>query len=122
LARDQWSVKVGSFRSYRRAVAGPLADLDVMRDVLDDIKRLAGPATDQLPKLQTKLAATLRTLHAVVPPSELASVHALVQSAARLAAQAISTREAAVRTGAMERAWQASSAAAGAMMLLTRAE
>jgi hypothetical protein len=49
-------------------------------------------------------------------------VHALVENAARLAAQAISTREAAVRTGAMERAWQASSAAAGAMMLLTRAE
>ena len=51
----------------------------------------------------------------------MASAHALVESAARLAAQAVGTREAAVRTGAMDRAWQASSAAAGAMMLLTRA-
>ena len=121
LARDQWSVKVGSFRSYRRAVAGPLDDLTLMRGALDDIKRLAGPAASELPTLQLRLAAMLRTLDAVVPPAELASAHSLVESAVRLAAQAVSTREMAVRTGAMDRAWQASSAAAGAMMLLTRA-
>lgn len=122
LARDQWSVKVGAFRNYQRAIAGSLADLDQMRAPLDDIKRLAGPPTSDLPKLQTKLAATLHALSLVVPPTDLASAHALVESAARLAAQAVGTREAAVRTGAMDRAWQASSAAAGAMMLLTRAK
>ncbi len=121
LARDQWSVKVGAYRNYQRAVAGSLADLDQIQGSLDDIKRLAGPPAAELPKLQTKLAATLRALDVVVPPTELASAHALVESAARLAAQAVGTREAAVRTGAMDRAWQASSAAAGAMMLLTRA-
>ena len=121
LARDQWSVKVGAYRNYQRAVAGSLSDLDQIQGSLDDIKRLAGPPAAELPKLQTKLAATLRTLDAVVPPTDLASAHALVESAARLAAQAVGTREAAVRTGAMDRAWQASSAAAGAMMLLTRA-
>jgi hypothetical protein len=121
LARDQWSVKVGAFRNYQRAVAGSMADLEQMRQPLDDIKRLAGPPTSDLPKLQNRLAATLRALDAVVPPTDLASAHALIESAARLAAQAVGTREAAVRTGAMDRAWQASSAAAGAMMLLTRA-
>jgi hypothetical protein len=121
LARDQWSVKVGTYRNYQRAIAGSLSDLDQVQGSLDDIKRLAGPPAAELPKLQTKLAATLRTLDAVVPPTDLASAHALVESAARLAAQAVGTREAAVRTGAMDRAWQASSAAAGAMMLLTRA-
>src|SRR4249919_2222032 len=43
LARDQWSVKIGTYRSYRRAVSAPLASLDLMAASLDDIKRLAGP-------------------------------------------------------------------------------
>ena len=121
LARDQWSVKIGSFRSYRRAVAAPLNDLDLMRAPLDDIKRLAGPDASTLPGLQTRLSAMLRTLDTIVAPPDLASAHALVESAARLAAQAVSGRQSAISSGAMDQAWQASSAAAGALMLLTRA-
>ena len=49
LARDQWSVKVTAFRSYRRAIAAPLADFRLMSAGLDDIKRLAGPAAAELP-------------------------------------------------------------------------
>src|SRR4029450_6319430 len=44
LARDQWSVKVVAFKSYRRAITAPLADFRLMSEGLDDIKRLAGPA------------------------------------------------------------------------------
>ena len=121
LARDQWSVKVGSYRSYRRAVATPLNDLDLMRGPLDDIKRLAGPDASTLPRLQTRLSAMLRTLDTIVAPPDLAPAHALVESAARLAAQAVSVRQLAVSSGAMDQAWQASSAAAGALMLMARA-
>ena len=56
-----------------------------------------------------------------MPPSDLAAVHALMVSAAQLAAQAVAVRRDAVTSGAMDRAWQASSAAAGALMLLDRA-
>ena len=38
------------------------------------------------------------------------------------AGKAVTTRGAAVASGAMDQAWQASSAAAGALMLLTRAK
>src|SRR4029079_6559894 len=100
---EKVAVTVGAYRNYQRAVAGSLSDLDQIQGSLDDIKRLAGPPAAELPKLQTRLAATLRTLDAVVPPTGLASAHALVESAARLAAQAVGTREGAVRTGGMDR-------------------
>jgi hypothetical protein len=88
---------------------------------LDDIKRLAGPPAPALARLAARAAAALRGLTPVVPPAELAAVHALTVSAAQLAAHAVAARQDAVASGAMDRAWQASSAAAGALMLLDRA-
>jgi len=122
LARDQWSVKVVAFRSYRRAIAAPLADLRLMSEGLDDIKRLAGPAAAELPALAKRATNAAKALALVVPPTDLASAHALMKTAAQLAMQAVSTRAAAVTSGAIDQAWQASSAAAGALMLLARAK
>lgn len=122
LARDQWSVKIRTYRSYRRAVSAPLASLDLMASSLDDIKRLAGPEASQLPRLLERVAQVLRSLASIVPPTDLAPVHTLIESAARLAEQAVLTRREAVASGGMDEAWQASSAAAGALMLLDRAK
>jgi hypothetical protein len=122
LARDQWSVKVIAFRSYRRAIAAPLADLRLISRGLDDIKRLAGPSAAELPVLTKRATDAVKALALVVPPADLASAHALMKTAAQLATQAVSTRGAAVTRGAMDQAWQASSAAAGALMLLARAK
>jgi len=121
LARDQWALKSVAYRSYKRAVEAPLADLMLMARGLDDIKRLAGPTTPVLSRLMARAAAAIRGFGLVVPPADLAPIHALMVSAAQLASQAVSVRQDAVATGAMERAWQASSAAAGALMLLDRA-
>ncbi len=121
LARDQWAVKAVSYKSYQRSVRAPLGELSLMARGLDDIKRLAGPTAPVLARLTTRAAAALRGLGVVVPPTDLASVHALIVSAAQLAAQAVAVRQDAVASGAMDRAWQASSAAAGALMLLDRA-
>ena len=122
LARDQWSVKVVAFRSYRRAIAAPLADFRQISSGLDDIKRLAGPAATKLPELATRATNVANALARVVPPTDLASAHTLMKTAAQLAIQAVSTRGAAVTSGAMDKAWQASSAAAGALMLIARAK
>jgi hypothetical protein len=122
LARDQWSIKVTAFRSYQRAVSAPLGDLRLMSTGLDDIKRLAGPAATELPALAGRAASAARALALIVPPSDLAPAHALIRSAAQLAMQAVRTRGDAVTSGAMDQAWQASSAAAGALMLLSRAK
>ena len=88
LARDQWSVKIGTYRSYRRAVSAPLASLDLIASSLDDIKRLAGPEVTELPRLLQRVGQVLRALASIVPPSDLAPVHTLIESAARLAEQA----------------------------------
>jgi hypothetical protein len=122
LARDQWSVKIVAYRSYRRAVSVPLGSLDLIAASLDDIKRLAGPEASELPRLLQRVAQVLRALASIVPPSDLAPIHTLIESAARLAEQAVLTRRSAVASGAMDQAWQASSAAAGALMLLDRAK
>ena len=121
LARDQWAVKAVTYKSYKRSVRAPLGELSLMARGLDDIKRLAGPTAPVLARLTRRAAAAMRGLGVVVPPTDLASVHALMVSAAQLAAQAVAVRQDAVASGAMDRAWQASSAAAGALMLLDRA-
>ena len=121
LARDQWAVKAVTYRSYQRSVRVPLGNLASMSRGLDDIKRLAGPAAPVLAGLAARAAAAVRGLGAVVPPADLAAVHAVILSAAQLASQAVAARRDAVERGAMDRAWQASSAAAGALMLLERA-
>jgi hypothetical protein len=119
LARDQWSVKVSAYRRYQQEVKPAVSSLDLLSGALDDIKRLAGPDAAILPRLDARASDALQTLDHVVPPPDLAEVHTLIQTAARLAAQAIATRQAAVSTAAMDKAWQASSA--GSLMLLDRA-
>ena len=121
LARDQWAAKVVGYRSYRRAMTRPLGQFDLMRTSLDNIKSLAGPAAPVLARLAERAIALQRSVQTIVPPTDLAAVHALVVSAAQLAAQAVHGRQDAIASGAMDRAWQASSAAAGALILLGRA-
>jgi hypothetical protein len=58
----------------------------------------------------------------VAVPDELKSAHALLVSAVTLAETAVRTRRQAVVSGELAVAWEASSAAAGSMMLLTRAK
>ncbi len=58
---------------------------------------------------------------AIHPPEELVAAHALLISAAQLAATAAAIRREATLAGSMTRAWDASSAAAGALMLGARA-
>ena len=56
------------------------------------------------------------------PPEEFRGVHQMLVSAAQLAESAARIRREAALGGNMTRAWDASSAAAGAMMLAARAQ
>jgi hypothetical protein len=58
---------------------------------------------------------------AIEPPSELTSAHALLVSAAQLADNAARIRREATLAADIGRAWDASSAAAGALLLGARA-
>jgi hypothetical protein len=121
LALDQWSVKAAGLRHYQRAVDRPLRELARGHDELDDIRTLAGPPVDALRSLDSRLERTASQLAAVAVPADGKAVHAVLTSAVQLAVNAVRLRRTAVTSGNMQHAWDASAAAAGALMLLDRA-
>lgn len=121
LVRDQWQERVGSFRAYQKAVAPVVATLDVAQHNLDDIKRLAGSEAGALLSLGDRLGWSSKVMSVLSVPDELKPAHALLVSALNLAENAVKTRRRAVLSGELQSAWDASSAAAGSMMLLAKA-
>jgi hypothetical protein len=121
LARDQWHLRVAAYRSYTRLIRRALVSLDLMQAGLEDIKRLAGPDASRLPAMTTLADRAVRELMRVVPPSDLATVHTLLQSACEMGRSAVRIRFEAVSSGSMPVAWNASAAAAGSLMLVAQA-
>ena len=62
LARDRWRLRVAATGLYSRFVKSPLAQLDLMRPGLQDIKTLAGPETATLSRLTERAAQATREL------------------------------------------------------------
>jgi hypothetical protein len=121
LARDQWISRNTAYKKYRSAVVGPLESLEGIKRRLEDIRALAGPSSGLLTELATIVARAKQQLSRIGPPDSLKSTHALLLSAVSLADSAVSARREAVKSGDLRTAWDASAAAAGSMMLLTRA-
>jgi hypothetical protein len=121
LARDQWTSRTAAYKKYRSAVAGPLARLAGIQRRLEDIRALAGPSAVILRELSAIVARAKQQLARIGPPDDVRSTHALLLSAVSLADSAVSARREAVESGDLRIAWDASAAAAGSMMLLTRA-
>ena len=121
LARDTWAAHVELFKRYRATIDPSIHDLRATRPLLESIRELAGPAPGQLPRLEQWLVIVRRRFTAIDAPPELAPAHALFTAAFQMAERAASTRRTAVSSGNMSLAWEASSAAAGALLLLDRA-
>ncbi len=121
LARDQWRERIGGFLAYQRAVRPVFDALESAQRNLDDIKRLAGSDPTVLVSLSDRLRDSSRRLSVTSVPDELKAANALLQSALNLAENAIKTRRQAVMSGELKSAWDASSAAAGSMMLFAKA-
>lgn len=121
LARDNWAMRVEALRAYRTSVTEPISLLQVSRDSLDQIKRLAGPSHTRLLRLSARMETASRLIAPLTVPAEAAAVHALLNSAVQFAARASASRLRAVATREMLPAHEASSAAAGALMFLERA-
>jgi hypothetical protein len=117
LARDRWQMRAPVLQQYRLAIAVPIDLLVQMRPSLQSIKSLSGSTALTLTTLQRRVARVVKLASSVVPPEEVASAHALLVSAAQLAGNAAEIRREAVLAGDIVRAWDASSAAAGALML-----
>jgi hypothetical protein len=117
LARDRWALRAADFQRYQLDVAVPLALFARLKPLLEDIKSLSGSTAVALRTLERSTADILKRLGGIYPPEELAAAHALIVSAVQLSANAGQMRRDAVMAGDMNRAWNASSAAAGALML-----
>ena len=92
-----------------------------LKPPLETIKSLAGSPPTTLAFIQRRVARILKLVSAIAPPEEVAAAHALLVSAVQLAGNSAEIRREAVLAGDMTRAWDASSAAAGALMLGAKA-
>ena len=122
LARDRWAARAPMLRQYRAAMAPSLTIFRAIERPLDDIKELSGASLATLTLVQREVARALRMLERIAPPDEGLAAHALLVSAAHLADSAARIRAEATASGDLARAWDASSAAAGALMLSAKAK
>jgi hypothetical protein len=118
LAQDRWLMRIESIRAYQTAVSTTVRSLELTRSGLQDIRALAGPEPRQLQRLADRLFVIAGRLARLTPPSEVMGVHAVFRSACELAESAVRLRLDAVADANLEIAQRASSAAAGALMLL----
>lgn len=121
LALDNFAAQLKAVRAYESRAKDAFKLLDRGRDSLEAIQQLAGPAPRALRRLEEETAAGARMFALVKPSREVESVHALLTSALQMAVRAATTRATAVAGNDMSVAWQASSAAAGALLLGDRA-
>jgi hypothetical protein len=122
LARDAWAMRSALFNQYRQAIAPHLADLRRARVWLDDVRRLAGPAPGSLGRYEQQMVMARRAFEAITAPVELEGARGMFVAAFHMAQRAAATRRNAVSSNNIRLAWDASSAAAGALMLLEQAD
>jgi hypothetical protein len=121
LARDRWALRAPVYREYDVAISRPMDLFARLKPSLENIKALSGSSPGSLATIERVVAQIRRLASAIAPPEEFAAAHALLVSAVHLAGQAAQVRRDAALAGDMARAWDASSAAAGALMLGARA-
>jgi hypothetical protein len=121
LARDRWALRAPAFNEYRVAMTEPMDLFAQLKPALEAIRELSGSAPATLVTIEQTVTAISRLISTVAPPEELAAAHALLISAVQLAGHAAEIRREAMLASNMSRAWDASSAAAGALMLGTKA-
>ena len=122
LQRDQWELRKTLYREYQKAVGPQLLQLVKSQPALEAIRRLDGPPPDTLVTLQARLTGGAARLERTRVPADLRAVHDLVLGAWRFAETAVRGRYDAARAANVNTAWEASSSAAGALMLLSRAQ
>ncbi|HEY7473990.1 MAG TPA: hypothetical protein VH679_03195 [Vicinamibacterales bacterium] len=120
LARDRWNERADDYRKYRGVMREAMAPVNRARTWLEDIRALAGPDMKALATLEYRVGVAAAQIGALTPPPGLESVHGLAGSAVQLAGNAVRARRSAISSGDLNTAWGASSAAAGALLLLDR--
>jgi hypothetical protein len=121
LARDQWALRAPAYRAYRASILTSLTRFAQLKLSLENIKALAGSSPFALSVIRRAAADMRKNVANASPPDELLEAHSLLVSAVELADNAAQIRREAALTASMTRAWDASAAAAGSLMLFARA-
>jgi len=122
LARDAWVMRQEGLTEYHRRIRSAVDRFRRSTGVIEQIRRLAGPSPNALPPLAERLTLGWRELKLVKPPAEAESAHGMLVNALQLAIRAAVSRQVAITGTDMNTAWEASSAAAGALLLFDRAQ
>jgi hypothetical protein len=122
LMRDRWEIRVALYQNYQRSVGGQMIQLVKTQPALEAIRRLDGPPPEALIELQARLSGGAERLDRLRPPTDLEAAHSMLVGAWRFAENAVKGRYEAARVGNVTTAWEASSSAAGALMLLSRVQ
>jgi hypothetical protein len=121
LARDRYALREPVLVEYRLAIAEPLQQFAALASALEDIKSLSGTPPGTLDFIERTLGRLSKSAGEIRPPDELVEAHALFVSALNLALNAATIRREATLASSITRAWDASSAAAGSLMLGSKA-
>jgi hypothetical protein len=122
LLRDQWTIRRSLYREYQRAVGSQLLQLVKSQASLEAIRRLEGPPPNTLMTMRGRLSGGAERLNRMRIPDELRATHDLLVGSWRFAESALNGRFDAIQTANVTTAWEASSAAAGSLMLLSRVQ
>jgi hypothetical protein len=121
LARDHWALRAPVLRQYSERMTTPLDILRSLEQPLQDIRELAGSTEAALAVIERQVARVSKLMATIAPPEECQAAHAVLVSAASLAGNAAKIRHEATLSADFSRARDASSAAAGALMLIAKA-
>lgn len=121
LARERFALRLPELRRVESILNDQSDRLESLRPALENIRALALSAPAGFSLVERTAAGVLAIVSPLDPPEELRVAHALLQSASQLATSAARIRREAALANDLPRAWDASSAAAGALMMFDRA-
>jgi len=122
LLRDRWQIRRSTYRQYERTINSQLLQLVKIQPSLDAIRRLTGPPPTTLVSVRSRLAGGADRLQRMTVPDFLRPTHELLVSAWRFAETAVDIRYDAVSSGNVAVALQASSSAAGALLMVDKVQ
>jgi hypothetical protein len=120
LLRDRWQLRKSFFAEYQRTVGSQVLVLVKAKPQLEAIRALEGPDLRVLESMRRRLAGGAEQLSRVPVPDDMRGTHDLLVSAWRFADTAARSRYDAVASGNVATAREASSAAAGSLLMFNR--
>ncbi len=120
-ALDHYALVRGSLLAYERAVRPLMSGFDGLVPVFNAVRDGRFTAYARLERAGSRLKGFIAALQRVAPPADLADVHATLLSALRMADHGVARRRLSSASGSRAVEAEASSAAAGAMLLAAQA-